>query len=123
LSKKPYESQPVKKIPHADGIIIFNFFATKDFYKKDDVQQKYLLEDLTFLIIKNHLPMHLVENQWLKKLNLHLCPRVVLFCRKQFSRICLPKLVAKTKQLYVLLALGKLLLCKKFSFVNVKRGI
>jgi hypothetical protein len=40
LLKKPYESQLAKKILHVDGSIISNFFATKDFYKKDDVQQK-----------------------------------------------------------------------------------
>jgi hypothetical protein len=38
--KKPYERQPTKKRPHVNGAIISNFFATKDFYKKDDVQQK-----------------------------------------------------------------------------------
>ncbi len=31
------------------------------------------MEDLGLLIIKNHLPMHLVENQWLNKFSLHLC--------------------------------------------------
>jgi hypothetical protein len=51
-------------------------------FKKDDVQQKQNLEDLTLLIFKNHLPMHLVESQWLKRFNLHLCPRVVLPFRK-----------------------------------------
>jgi hypothetical protein len=31
------------------------FFVAKEPFKKDDVQQKQFLEDLTFLIIKNHL--------------------------------------------------------------------
>jgi hypothetical protein len=69
------------------------------------VQQKQFLKYLTFSIVKNHFPMHLIESQWLKRFNLHLCLRVVLSCRKQFSKEILPKLVEKTKQLYVLLAL------------------
>jgi hypothetical protein len=35
LLKKPYESQL-----HVNGSTIFNFFTTKYFYKKNDVQQK-----------------------------------------------------------------------------------
>jgi hypothetical protein len=46
------------------------------------MHQKQFLEDFTFLIIKNHLPMHLVESQWLKRFNIHLCPRVVLLFKK-----------------------------------------
>ncbi len=49
--------------------------------------------------------MHLIESQQLKLFSLHLCPRVVLPFRKQFSREILSKLVEKIKQLYVLLAL------------------
>jgi hypothetical protein len=30
--------------------------------------------------------MYLVESQWLKRFNLHFCPRVVLPFRKQFSK-------------------------------------
>jgi hypothetical protein len=52
-----------------------NFFAAKYPYKKDDVQQKQFLEDLSFLIVKNHLLMHLVQSQWLKKFNFHLCQK------------------------------------------------
>jgi len=59
------------------------------------------LEDSAFLIIKNHLPMHHVESQWIKKKKLLLCRRVVLHFRKQFSREILSELVEKTKQLYV----------------------
>jgi len=39
MLKKPYE-QHAKKKPHVNGTTILNFFATKEFYKKDDVQQK-----------------------------------------------------------------------------------
>jgi hypothetical protein len=50
--------------------------------------------------------MHIVESQWLNKFNLHLCPKVVLSFRKQFSREILPQLVEKTKQVYVLPSLA-----------------
>ncbi len=44
------------------------------------------LEDLAFLIVKNHLPMHFVESQWLVKFILHLCPRVVLHFKKYVAK-------------------------------------
>jgi hypothetical protein len=37
LIKKPYERQLAKKRPHINRTTIFNFFITKDFYKKYDV--------------------------------------------------------------------------------------
>ncbi len=37
LSKKPFEKEPTKKWPHANGTVISNFFVAKDSYKKDDV--------------------------------------------------------------------------------------
>ncbi len=46
--------------------------------------------------------MHLVESQWLKMFSLHLCSKVVLPSKIQFSKEILPKLVEKIKQLYVL---------------------
>jgi hypothetical protein len=64
------------------------------------------LEDLALLIVKNHLLMHLVESQWLKRFILHLCPRVVLPFMKLFARQILLVLVEKTKQLYMLLGLA-----------------
>jgi hypothetical protein len=64
------------------------------------------LEDLVLLVGKNYFSMHHVESQLLKRFNLHLCPKVILFFRKQFSKNILPKLLAKIKQLYVLLALA-----------------
>ncbi len=38
------------------------FIAMKDPFKKVDVKQKYFGEDLSLLIVKNHLPMQFVEN-------------------------------------------------------------
>jgi hypothetical protein len=75
---KNVERQPKKKKCHVNGTTISNFFVAKNSYKKYDVQQKQFLEDLALLIVKNHLPMHLVESQWLMKFILHLCPKVVL---------------------------------------------
>ncbi len=62
LLKESYERQPAKKRPHVNGTTISNFFATKDFYKKDDVWQKQVLEDLAILIVKTHLQMHIIES-------------------------------------------------------------
>jgi hypothetical protein len=41
-----------------------------------------------------------------KKFSLHLCPKVVLPFKRQFSKEVLLELVEKTKQLYVLLTLA-----------------
>jgi hypothetical protein len=64
---KDAKKQLGKKRPHVNGTTISNFFSAKHSYKKDDVQEKQFLEDLILLIVRNHLPMHVVENQWLKK--------------------------------------------------------
>jgi len=34
---------------------ISNFFTAKEPFKKNDLQEKYFLEDLELLIVKNHL--------------------------------------------------------------------
>jgi hypothetical protein len=71
------------------------------------VQKKQNLEDLNLLVVKNHLPLQFVENNWLKKYNMHLCPRIDFPSKKQFYHELLAILVEKTKQLYVLPALVK----------------
>jgi hypothetical protein len=53
-----------------------NFFASKEPFKKDDVKQKMFIENLAFLIMKNHLLLQFVENMWLKCLMLQVCPCV-----------------------------------------------
>jgi len=63
------------------------------------------LEDLALLIVKNHLPMYLVESQRLKRFSLHLCLKVVLPSTKQFLKEVLSKL-EKNNQLFVLPALA-----------------
>jgi hypothetical protein len=57
---------------------------------------------LGFLIVKNHIPLQFIESSWLKRLSMHLCPRIVFLSRKQFANELFPRLVEKTKQLYVL---------------------
>jgi len=52
------------------------FWASKNPFKKDDVEQKMFVENLALLIVKNHLPLQFVEKVWLKCLVLQLCPRV-----------------------------------------------
>jgi hypothetical protein len=50
-----------KTKPHVSSNFIFSFFVAKELFKKDDVQQKQFLEDLTLLIVKNHLPSQFVK--------------------------------------------------------------
>ncbi len=54
------------------------------------------------MVVKNHLPIQFVESTWLKRLVIHLCPRVVFPLRKTFSQEVLVDLVEKTKKEYVL---------------------
>jgi len=69
------------------------------------VQQKQFLQGLAFLVVKNHLLIQFVESTWLKRLVIHLCPKVAFPSRKMFSQEVLVDLMEKTKQEYVLLKL------------------
>jgi hypothetical protein len=80
----------------------------KEPFKKDNVQQKYFLQSLGLLIMKNNLPLQFVESIWFKCLILHLFPRVLLYYRKHFFQEILLNLVEKMKQLYIL---PKLTIC------------
>jgi hypothetical protein len=51
------EKQPSKKRPNVSSNSISNFFVAKKPFKKDDVQQKQILEDLIISIVKKHLPL------------------------------------------------------------------
>jgi hypothetical protein len=57
LSLREDEKQPFKKRSNISSNSISNYFATKEPFKKDDVQQKQFLKDLGFLIVTNHLPL------------------------------------------------------------------
>jgi hypothetical protein len=59
------------------------------------------LQDLALLVVKNHLFIQFVESTWLKRLVMHLCPRVVFPSRKMFSQEVLVDLMEKKKEEYV----------------------
>jgi hypothetical protein len=84
---------------------ISKFLGAKDPPKKDVVQQKNFLQDLAFLVVKNHFPIEFVESTWLKHLVMHLCPRVVFPSKKMFSQEILVDLMEKTKEEYMLFKL------------------
>jgi hypothetical protein len=60
------------------------------------------LQDLAFLVVKNHLSIQFFESTWLKHLVMHLCPKVVFPSKKKISQEILVDLVEKLKQEYVL---------------------
>jgi hypothetical protein len=74
--KKNVEKQSTKKSYLISNFSIFEFFALKYPFKKDDVEQKMFVENFALLIMKNHLPLQFVESVWLKHLVLQLCPSV-----------------------------------------------
>jgi hypothetical protein len=80
------ERQPIKSRQNVSSSKILNCFFAKLPYKKDEMQQKKILEDLTLLIVKNHLLVHFLESSWLKKFTLQLYPRIVFPFRKTFSQ-------------------------------------
>jgi hypothetical protein len=53
------------------------------------------VEDLILLLLKNYLPMHLVESPWLKHFGLQLCPKVIFAFQKKVSQEILLELVKK----------------------------
>ncbi len=59
------------------------------------------------LIINNNLPIQFVESVWLKRLTMHLCPKLNFPSKRQFSQEILLRLVEKTSQMYVLPTLVK----------------
>jgi hypothetical protein len=105
MSKESFENELTKNDFMQMELLFLNFLLSKILIKKM-MYSKMFFEDLVLLIVKKHLPMHLVESQWLKRFSLHLCPRVVLPFMKLFTREILLELVEKTKQLYMLPALA-----------------
>ncbi len=51
------EKQLAKKRPNVPTSAVSVFFAMKEPFKKDDVQQKEFLQNLGLLIVKNNLPL------------------------------------------------------------------
>jgi len=63
---KEDERQPFKKRPNISFNSISNYFVGKKPFKKDDVQLKKILKDLSLSIVKNYLPLRFIESNWLK---------------------------------------------------------
>jgi hypothetical protein len=95
------EKQPAKKIVIISSESISKFFYVKDSFEREDVPHKEFLDDLSLLIVKNNLPIQLVESMRLKHLILHLCPKLNFPSRRQFLQERLLGLVEKTSQQYV----------------------
>jgi len=74
--KENVKRQFVKKRSLISNSSISEFFVSKDPFRKDDVEQKMFVENLTLLIMKIYLPLQFVESVWLKCLVLQLCLRV-----------------------------------------------
>ncbi len=53
---------------HISNFSICEFFASKDPFKKDDVEQKMFVENFALSIVKNLLTLQFVESVWLKHL-------------------------------------------------------
>jgi hypothetical protein len=85
LRRTQVERQPTKKRQNVSSSKISEFFFTKLPYKKHEMQQKQFLKDLTLLIIKSHLLVHLLESSWLKRFSLQLNLHLVFPFRKTFS--------------------------------------
>jgi hypothetical protein len=52
----------MKKRPNIFYLFISCFFASKEPFKKDDVERKMFMENLELLILKNHLLLQFVES-------------------------------------------------------------
>jgi hypothetical protein len=53
--KENFETQLAQKKTNISSSSIFEFFASKDPFKKNDVKEKMFLENLALLILRNHL--------------------------------------------------------------------
>ncbi len=84
--KENVEIQSTKKRSLISNSSIFDFFASKDPFRKDDVEQKMFVENLTLLIMKNHLFLQFLESVWLKCLMLQLCLCVQFPFRKMIFK-------------------------------------
>ncbi len=78
--------QPTKKRKNVFGASISSLFDVNNSFKKYDVQHKKFLESLGLLIVKNNLPIHFVKSCWLKRLALHLCPRIHFLPKGNFHK-------------------------------------
>jgi hypothetical protein len=85
LVKTQVEKQPTKKRQNVSSSKFSKFFFPKFPYKKDELQHNFFFEYLALLIVKNHLPIHLMESSWLKQFFLQLNPHIVFPSIKKIS--------------------------------------
>jgi hypothetical protein len=71
-------------------------------YKKIDLAQKQLFEDLVFYIAKGYYPLNYTQNVWLRRLVHHQCSRVVFPNKQQFINDIIPNMVCKTMECHVI---------------------
>jgi uncharacterized UBP type Zn finger protein len=62
LMKLIKKRQPTKEVPNVFRKLVLKMCVMKDSLKEDDVQQKKILEYLSFFIVKNNLLIQYVEN-------------------------------------------------------------
>jgi hypothetical protein len=84
--KRCLEKQPIKK-RQIYRFIHFLFFVSKDPFKKM-MWTKLFLENLTFLVVKNHLCLQFVKNAWLKHLIFALMSLSLVFFTKVIFTWC-----------------------------------
>jgi hypothetical protein len=61
---------------------MLKFFNAKDPLKKDVAQQFSFLQNLTFLVVKNHFIIQFVESTWLKHLVMHFMSKSCVSIKK-----------------------------------------
>jgi hypothetical protein len=87
--KNPLQMQLAKKGTIITSSEFFKFFGAIDPYKKDNVHQNEVLENLGLLVVNSHFPIKFVASMWLKHMVLSLCPCVISPFRKMFSSVVL----------------------------------
>ncbi len=65
-NKWSYKKELLKDHQHINSLMCqvmqyIRFFVVKNLFKKDDEQQKYLLQDFGLLVMKNQLPLQFVK--------------------------------------------------------------
>jgi hypothetical protein len=90
---------------HMEGQSLFLF--CQRYLQKRGCVIKRILKDLVLLIVKNNVPIQFVENMWLKRLILHPYPKLNFPSKSIFHKTYLPRLVEKTNELCVHLALAE----------------
>jgi hypothetical protein len=86
LLKKSIGNTTYKKKVYIKCKWNLQFFWGLASYKKDNVHEKKIVENLGLLIVKNHLPIKFVDSIWLKGLVMQLYLYVVFFPRKTYSQ-------------------------------------